>query len=184
MKKFLLVSTLALMTSVVFASSNEVKQGFQDTLKPAMVQKMEKNDRKEKSQDHHKKHHHGGRANREGKPQGGFLAEKVSTITDADKWQDGQIVVLEGKITKQVGKNEYLFKDSTGEMQIEIGRHAFQRLVTPEDEVKIIADVNKSWGKTEVEVHQVLDEKADKLFQDKGERPQSLKDEMMKKPQQ
>ena len=93
---------------------------------------------------------------------GGFVAAKApTTVADADKWQDDQFVLLEGNIVKQVGKKDYVFKDASGELTLEIDRKAWRDgMISPEDKVRVVADVEKSWGKTEVEAFSV--EKADK----------------------
>lgn len=92
----------------------------------------------------------------------GFVSAKAPTkVSDADKWQDDQFIVLEGNIVKQVGKKDFVFKDTSGELTLEINRKAWRDgLISPEDKIRIVADVEKSWGKTEVEAFSV--EKVDK----------------------
>ena len=84
---------------------------------------------------------------------GGFMPSKEPTkVVDAETWLDDQVVVLEGKIVKQVGKKDFIFKDDSGELTIEVERKAWHgETVTPNDKVKVIAEVEKSWGKTELE---------------------------------
>ncbi|WP_439235951.1 YgiW/YdeI family stress tolerance OB fold protein [Lonepinella koalarum] len=85
------------------------------------------------------------------RPYGGFMPTKTTQVADAAKWQDDQPIILIGHIIKQVGKKDFVFKDSSGELTLEIDRKAMRGLITPEDKVKIVAEVDKSWGKTEVE---------------------------------
>ena len=88
-------------------------------------------------------------------------AKAPTKVSDADKWQDDQFIVLEGNIVKQVGKKDFVFKDTSGELTLEINRKAWRDgLISPEDKIRIVADVEKSWGKTEVEAFSV--EKVDK----------------------
>ncbi len=82
---------------------------------------------------------------------GGFMPTKTTQVADAAKWQDDQPIILIGHIVKQVGKNDFVFKDSSGELTLEIDRKAMRGFISPEDKVKIVAEVEKSWGKTEVE---------------------------------
>ena len=84
---------------------------------------------------------------------GGFMPSKEPTkVVDAETWLDDQVVLLEGKIVKQVGKKDFIFKDDSGELTIEVERKAWHgETVTPNDKVKVIAEVEKSWGKTELE---------------------------------
>lgn len=83
---------------------------------------------------------------------GGFmLSQNPSKVADVATWLDDQTVILEGKIIKQVGRKEFVFQDNSGELTLEIvGRAWHGQTVTPNDQVKIVAGVEKSWGKTEV----------------------------------
>ncbi|WP_439256689.1 YgiW/YdeI family stress tolerance OB fold protein [Lonepinella sp. BR2271] len=99
---------------------------------------------------------------------GGFMPTKTTQVADAEKWQDDQPIILIGHIVKQVGKNDFVFKDSSGELTLEINRKAMRGLITPEDNVKIVAEVEKSWGKTEVEA--VVVEKVRAVRPQQGER--------------
>ncbi|ABR74722.1 hypothetical protein CBG46_09325 [Actinobacillus succinogenes] len=87
---------------------------------------------------------------------GGFSASKEPTkVADAEKWQDDQFITLEGNIIKQTGRKDFVFKDGSGELTLEIPRRAWYGTVTPEDKVRITAGVEKSWGKTEVRAFSV-----------------------------
>ncbi len=83
---------------------------------------------------------------------GGFLfSESPSKVADAASWNDDQPIVLEGKIIKQVGRKDFVFQDASGELTLEIvGRAWHGQTITPNDQVKVVAGVEKSWGKTEV----------------------------------
>ncbi len=83
---------------------------------------------------------------------GGFmLSQSPSKVADAASWNDDQPVVLEGKIIKQVGRKDFVFQDASGELTLEIvGRAWHGQTITPNDQVKVVAGVEKSWGKTEV----------------------------------
>lgn len=81
----------------------------------------------------------------------GFNQLALTQVADAEKWQDDQRIVLEGNIIKQVGKKDYIFKDTSGELTIEISRKAWRGMINAEDKVKIVAEVEKSFGKTELE---------------------------------
>ena len=89
---------------------------------------------------------------------GGFMANdiavsKVAGLTDL---KDDQLVVLEGFIEQQVGKDDFIFKDDSGSVEVEIDRRAWRgESVTPKDKVKLFGEVDKSWNKVEVEIHRV-----------------------------
>ncbi|WP_082041921.1 YgiW/YdeI family stress tolerance OB fold protein [Mannheimia massilioguelmaensis] len=86
-------------------------------------------------------------------PQGNLAtSNRVNKVANATKWEDDQIIVLEGYIVKQVGRRSYLFRDDSGEITLGIDRRAWNKgLFTAQDKVKLIADVDTSWGKIEVE---------------------------------
>lgn len=86
---------------------------------------------------------------------GGFQGPGLSTITVADalKMGDDTAVVLEGQIEKSLGKEQYVFKDATGSVTIEIDDDDWHgRTVTPQDTIIIKGEVEKDMFKTEIEV--------------------------------
>ena len=89
---------------------------------------------------------------------GGFVnsQQEVSKVADLANMQDDQFVVLQGQIVKQVNKKDYLFKDASGEVQVEIDRRAWNGVdIAPTDEVKLYGEVDKGLNKLEVEVDRV-----------------------------
>ncbi|TDQ59848.1 uncharacterized protein (TIGR00156 family) [Mesocricetibacter intestinalis] len=84
---------------------------------------------------------------------GGFIESKQpAKVADAEKWHDDQLLILEGRIVKQIGKKDYLFKDDSGELNLEINPRAWRgKHISPHDKVRLLVEVEKSWGKTEVE---------------------------------
>ncbi|KMK51043.1 hypothetical protein RO21_08320 [[Actinobacillus] muris] len=96
-----------------------------------------------------------------GKPhtQHGFYDDRnaAKSVKDALNAADNSLVIIEGKIVKQVGKDDFIFQDATGEMEIEVSRKAWNgQTITPQDTVEIRGKVDKDWGKTEIEVKQVI----------------------------
>lgn len=90
---------------------------------------------------------------------GGFVHDKVQVdkIAQADSWKDDQFVVLEGHIVRQVGKDDFIFRDTSGELTVEIEKKAWQgQTITPSDKVRVFAEVDKSWNKTEVEIYRIV----------------------------
>lgn len=89
---------------------------------------------------------------------GGFVNDEqtLSKAADATSWVDDQYVILQGNIVKQVGKDDYIFKDASGEIQVEIDRKAWRgQDISPSDEVKLYGEVDKSWDKMEVDIDRV-----------------------------
>ncbi|WP_258248162.1 YgiW/YdeI family stress tolerance OB fold protein [Aggregatibacter actinomycetemcomitans] len=133
MKKRSLATILVLST--IAATGVFAQGGFQDPNAPKM--------------EHHKK----GDFKR-----GGFVNtdQTVSKASEAGSWQDDQYIILQGNIVKQVGKDDFIFKDASGEIQVEIERKAWRgQDVSPSDEVKPYGEVDKSWNKTEVDIERV-----------------------------
>lgn len=160
MKKLSLATILLLSTASIVTNAEMTTQ--QASEKDLVVQKGEKHQGKH----HHKKFH-------ERKERGGFvdptnpqaskdfskaLDEKtVNLISDKANWKDEQHVVLQGKLIKQTAQNNFLFRDSSGEIEVEIKPRAWKgERITPSDEVKILAKVDKSDSKFELEVHRIV----------------------------
>ena len=92
--------------------------------------------------------------------QQGFVDESVivKTVDDALNANDDTPVRLDGQIVKQIGKNDFLFKDASGkEIQIEVSKKAWNgETIAPQDNIQIIGKVDKEWNKTDIDVKQVI----------------------------
>ncbi|GLS89336.1 hypothetical protein GCM10007916_04030 [Psychromonas marina] len=87
--------------------------------------------------------------------QGGFKGPNsvpeltVSQVQDA---QDDTLVSITGHITSTLGDEDYVFKDKTGEIEVEIDNHLFQNnTVTPETRVTIVGEVGKEWDQISID---------------------------------
>jgi uncharacterized protein (TIGR00156 family) len=70
----------------------------------------------------------------------------VSTVAEAKELKNGTWVVLEGHVLKRKSRNTYIFKDKTGQIDIEVNMSAWQgHDVTPDNIVRISGIVSKSW---------------------------------------
>ncbi|MGQ0287426.1 NirD/YgiW/YdeI family stress tolerance protein [Pasteurellaceae bacterium 22721_9_1] len=75
--------------------------------------------------------------------------QPVSTVAQAKTLDDDQLVVLQGKIVKQIGKEDFLFRDASGEIAVEIDKELWKgEQITPNDEVKFYGEVDKSANKS------------------------------------
>lgn len=87
---------------------------------------------------------------------GGFQGPGVdlTTVQNALTMKDDASVRLVGHIEKSLGDEKYTFKDSTGEIIVEIDNDLWQgRTVTPNDSVEISGEVDKEWaGKSKIDV--------------------------------
>jgi len=90
--------------------------------------------------------------------QGGFSGPSISktTVNQAKTLKDDIPVVLEGNIIQHLGKDNYLFRDATGEINIEIDHDDWNGVtVTPKDTVTISGEIDKDWNSFEIEVDSV-----------------------------
>ena len=88
----------------------------------------------------------------------GFFDEAtaVKTVEAAKQAQDDAPMMIEGKIVKQIGKNDYVFQDATGEIEIEVSKRAWNgQQVSPSDTIVIYGKVDKEWNKTELDVKRI-----------------------------
>lgn len=88
----------------------------------------------------------------------GFVDESalVKSVKDALNAKDKAPVVLVGSIVKQIDDDEFLFKDSTGEIEIDVSKRAWAgQTITPQDIIEIRGKVDKEWNKTEIDVKKI-----------------------------
>lgn len=124
---------MTVTTLLAFSSLAVAKGGFQDGNAPA-----------------HKKGE---------RPQQGFVDESlaIKNVSEALKAEDNAPVILVGSIVKQLDHDEFLFKDSTGEVEIEVKKRAWNnQTITPQDTIEIRGKVDKEWAKTEIDVRQII----------------------------
>lgn len=89
---------------------------------------------------------------------GGFKGPGMAPITvkEALNLKDDTRVTLKGSIEKNLGVDQYLFKDSTGSIEVEIDKKRWDGItVTPEDMIEISGKIDKDWGSTEIDVKRI-----------------------------
>ncbi|MEZ3501588.1 YgiW/YdeI family stress tolerance OB fold protein [Pantoea sp. KPR_PJ] len=121
-----LLAILALTTAPVFAAS---QGGFVDTNAPAAQAK-----------------------------QGGFQNNQTSVVTvkQAEEMKDDSWITVRGQLEKQVGDEDYLFRDATGTMKVEIDHKRWDGLtITPKDRVELTGELDKDFNSIELDVKQV-----------------------------
>ncbi|EAR57336.1 Protein YgiW precursor [Photobacterium sp. SKA34] len=92
--------------------------------------------------------------------QGGFtgpsatpVIKMISQVKDA---QDDAAVELTGYITTSLGDDDYMFKDNTGEIKVEIDHKDWNGVnATPTTKLKIRGEVDKDWSDRTVDVNAV-----------------------------
>lgn len=79
------------------------------------------------------------------------------TVEQAKTMRDDAHVALKGYIIQNLGDKDYLFKDSTGTITVEISSKRWQGLsIGPEDLVEIHGEVDKDWSEVEIEVKRII----------------------------
>ena len=69
---------------------------------------------------------------------------------------DDSYVTLEGYIERQVRHEHYIFRDASGRIEVEIDDDVWRGLnVTPRDKVRLEAEIDQEWRRTEVDVKSV-----------------------------
>jgi uncharacterized protein (TIGR00156 family) len=80
-------------------------------------------------------------------------ASTTTTIQSIENMRDDEHVTLEGYIVKKIRSEHYMFKNETGEIQIEIDDEDFRGLkVTPETKVRIRGEVDKHSNYSAIDV--------------------------------
>ncbi|PKH60322.1 hypothetical protein CXF83_04265 [Shewanella sp. Choline-02u-19] len=78
----------------------------------------------------------------------------ASSVKSIASMSDDQYVTLEGYLVKQIRSEHYIFKDATGEVEVEIDHEELNGIaVTPSTKIRIAGEIDKEWTKTVVDVH-------------------------------
>ena len=93
--------------------------------------------------------------------QGGFNGPSatpiLNTIKEASHADDNAAVELTGYIISSVGKEDYMFKDETGEIKVEIDNKDWRGItVTPTTKITIRGEVDKDWTVRTIDVDSVV----------------------------
>ena len=82
----------------------------------------------------------------------GATPMNVTPVKSAVELPDDSKVIIEGYIVKKLRDELYLFKDSSGEVEIEIDDEDFRNIkVTSDDKIRIKAEVDKDFTSTSLE---------------------------------
>ncbi|MBE5203380.1 YgiW/YdeI family stress tolerance OB fold protein [Pectobacterium quasiaquaticum] len=93
-----------------------------------------------------------------GTHKGGFIDQQSSltTVDKAKDLRDDSWVALSGNIEKRIGDENYLFRDSTGTMEVEIDHKRWNgQMVSPTDKVEIQGELDKDFNSVELDVKQI-----------------------------
>lgn len=90
--------------------------------------------------------------------QGGFSGNSgtVVTVKQAQGMKDDSWVILRGNIEKRTGDEDYLFRDATGTMTVEIDHKRWEgQTVSPKENVELTGELDKEDNAIEMDVKQV-----------------------------
>ncbi|MCL6398754.1 YgiW/YdeI family stress tolerance OB fold protein [Pectobacterium versatile] len=93
-----------------------------------------------------------------GTHQGGFIDQQSSltTVDKAKDLRDDSWVTLSGNIEKRIGDENYLFRDATGTMEVEIDHKRWNgQMVSPTDKVEIQGELDKDFNSVELDVKHI-----------------------------
>ncbi|OPX19141.1 MAG: hypothetical protein BZ151_10810 [Desulfobacca sp. 4484_104] len=77
---------------------------------------------------------------------------KLETVQSIKSLHDDANVTLEGHLIKKIKEEHYLFKDDTGEIEIEIDDEDFRGVqVTPQTKVRIVGEVDRDKDATTID---------------------------------
>lgn len=94
-----------------------------------------------------------------GSSAGGFTGPgpAITTVEQAKSMRDDTKVTLRGNIIQHLGKDKYLFKDSSGTIHVDIDHDDWMgQTVGPEDTVEIYGEVDKDWNSVEIDVKRLV----------------------------
>ncbi|MDN2485211.1 MULTISPECIES: YgiW/YdeI family stress tolerance OB fold protein [Kosakonia] len=89
---------------------------------------------------------------------GGFTGPNGSkaTVESAKSLRDDAWVTLRGNIVERISDDTYLFKDSTGTINVDINHKRWNGVtVGPQDTVEIQGEVDKDWNSVEIDVKEI-----------------------------
>ena len=78
------------------------------------------------------------------------------TVNSVYALEDDETVVLEGYLLRKIQKNQYVFKDQTGEIDVVIKDKLLRKItVTPDTLIRVRGEIDKDWFSIIVEVDSV-----------------------------
>ncbi|CAK7033066.1 MAG: Protein YgiW [Desulfovibrio sp.] len=82
---------------------------------------------------------------------------QVVTVEQAKGMRDDAPVALKGYIVQNLGNEDYLFKDATGTITVEIDHDKWAgQNIGPDDLVQLYGEVDKDWSGVEIDVDRVV----------------------------
>jgi uncharacterized protein (TIGR00156 family) len=88
---------------------------------------------------------------------GGFTGpSNVVTVEQAKSLKDDAKVTLQGTIESHIGGENYIFKDATGSMEVEIDNRRWAgQTISATDRVEIYGEIDKDWTSLTIDVKRI-----------------------------
>lgn len=84
------------------------------------------------------------------------VSNGVVTIAQAKSLADDSNVTVEGNILRQVDGDEYILKDATGEIKVEIDDRVWNGLsVTPQDKIRVFGELDRDTFHSDIDARSV-----------------------------
>ncbi|ABV89422.1 NirD/YgiW/YdeI family stress tolerance protein [Shewanella pealeana] len=81
------------------------------------------------------------------------VASHVNTAADAANAKDDTPVELTGYLVQSLGDENYLFRDESGDIKVEIDNRLMRDIeITGESKVKLVGQVDDEWQGIEIEI--------------------------------
>ena len=88
--------------------------------------------------------------------QGGSVTTAIKTVEQAKAASDDTMVLLQGHIIEHIKKDDYIFKDNSGTIRVDIDHDKWAgQTVTPDNLVEIWGEVDKDWNSVEIDVKSI-----------------------------
>jgi uncharacterized protein (TIGR00156 family) len=85
---------------------------------------------------------------------------KVITVAEARELDDDAKVVLEGFIIEDLGDEMFIFRDATGDIDLEIDKHVWdKREMDPDQLVRVYGEIDRDDDSIEVDIKKIKDVK-------------------------
>lgn len=79
-----------------------------------------------------------------------------STVEEALKMNDNSYVTLQGTILRRLSNEDYLFKDQTGSMTVEIDSDKWLgQYINPNDQVEISGEIERKFNSVKLDVETI-----------------------------
>lgn len=80
----------------------------------------------------------------------------ITKVSDIKEMRDDSRITVQGKIVKHLRGDNYLFQDSSGSIEVDIGNRKWRGItITPDDLVEIRGKVDKDYDSLEIDVKHI-----------------------------